>query len=282
MTERDSSEPEHYGESGLLTDAYARWRSRPLGRITDDLQQRLLLEVIGAVEGLDVLDVGCGEGALATALATRGAQVTGLDADPQMIAAAQARAAKEAASLRLVLGQVEELPFPDASFDCVTATAVLCFVSEAQRAVSEMARVLRPDGQLVIGELGRWNAWAARRRIQAWLGNTMWAVAHFRTATDLRSLMHAGGLTVGQTRGATFYPPFDVAASVFAEIDPWLGTRTTCGAAFIVLSADKQGTISPSLRSSGRRQAAQPNQAAVSTSRPAAFHSGNPSSKRRT
>lgn len=112
MTARDSSEPEHYGESGLLTDAYARWRSRPLGRITDDLQQRLLLEVIGGVEGLDVLDAGCGDGALATALATRGAQVTGLDADPQMLAAAQARAAKEAASLRLVLGQVEELNRP--------------------------------------------------------------------------------------------------------------------------------------------------------------------------
>lgn len=245
MTARDSSVPGHRGDSGCMTGAYARWRSKPLGRITDQLQQRLLLEVIGSVRGLEVLDVGCGDGVLATALAMRGAQVTGLDADSRMLAAAQVRAIKETASLRLVLGQAEVLPFPDACFDCVVATAVLCFVSHAHTAVSEMARVLRPGGQLVIGELGRWNTWAARRRIQAWLGNPVWAAAHFRTATDLRRLVQAEGLTVGQMRGATFYPPSGVAASIFAGIDPWWGSHTTCGAAFIVLSADKPGTVSP-------------------------------------
>lgn len=228
-----------------LADAYARWRTSALGRTTDRLQHELLLDMLGGVQGLDVLDVGCGDGVLATALAMRGALVTGLDADPRMLDAAGIRAAEEAVHVRLALGQAEALPFPDASFDRVVATTVLCFVPQAQSAISEMARVLRPGGRLVIGELGRWNVWAARRRIQAWRGNPVWAAAHFRTAGDLRRLVHAAGLTARETRGATFYPPSGVAASLLAGIDPWLGRLTTCGAAFIALVAEKPNTTTP-------------------------------------
>jgi 2-polyprenyl-3-methyl-5-hydroxy-6-metoxy-1,4-benzoquinol methylase len=59
--------------------AYEEWRSSRLGQITDALEERLLLDLLGPVRGLAVLDVGCGDGVLASALARRGAQVTGLD-----------------------------------------------------------------------------------------------------------------------------------------------------------------------------------------------------------
>lgn len=89
-----------------LRESYARWRASPLGQITDRLEQQLLFELAGSVAGKMVLDVGCGDGALASELARRGAIVTGLDADPAMIAAARRRTEIEAIQLHLVIGEL--------------------------------------------------------------------------------------------------------------------------------------------------------------------------------
>jgi SAM-dependent methyltransferase len=100
-----------------------------------------------------------------------------------------------------------------------------------------MARVLRPGGRLVLGELGRWSAWAATRRLKGWLGASTWKAAHFRSAGALRTLLEQAGLSVDAVHGAVFYPPIGVCARLLAPLDPWLGHRTTTGAAFIALSA---------------------------------------------
>jgi 2-polyprenyl-3-methyl-5-hydroxy-6-metoxy-1,4-benzoquinol methylase len=81
------------GTEVTLPDAYARWRESSLGRITDALERRLLLELIRNVGGRTVLDVGCGDGELAVALWQRGARVSGIDASLPMIEAARRRAA---------------------------------------------------------------------------------------------------------------------------------------------------------------------------------------------
>ena len=134
-------------------------------------------------------------------------------------------------------GRVERLPFPDASFDVVAAITVLCFVSDAAGALREMARVLRPGGRLVLGELGRWSLWAAIRRLRGWLGAATWKAARFRTAGDLRVLAEEAGLSVTAIRGAVFYPPVGILARALAPLDAWLGHLTTVGAAFIAMSA---------------------------------------------
>lgn len=174
-----------------MTKSYARWRSNRLGQITDALEQRLLFELLGSVAGKTLLDVGCGDGALAAELVRRRAFVTGLDTDPMMIAAARQRSESEATPLRLVEGRAEALPFGDNSFDYTLSVTTLCFVQEARRAVAEMARVLKPGGRLVIGELGRWSLWSAHRRIRGWFGDPTWRTAKFRTAAGLSKLVRA-------------------------------------------------------------------------------------------
>ncbi len=227
-------------QSTPLTGSYARWRSTRLGQITDALEWQLVSELLGPVAGKMFLDVGCGDGALAADLARRGATVTGLDPDPTMIAAARNRVEAGGMQLRFVEGNAERLPFEDATFDCVVAVAMLCFVEHAERAVAEMARVLKPGGRLVIGELGRLSFWAAYRRIRGWMGNPTWRVARFRTTEELRRLACAAGLDVGQIRGAIYYPPCSLAAQLMAPIDLWLGRKSTIGAAFIAVTATKQ------------------------------------------
>src|SRR3990170_4708341 len=161
-----------------LPEAYRRWRSSRLGRITDALEETLVLELVGAAGGRCILDVGCGDRMLLTVLAGKGA---GLD-------------------ITFVEGDAGVLPFADATFDTVTAVTVLCFVPDAEHAVREIARVLRPGGRLVIGELGRYSPWAAKRRISGWLGSATWRKARFKSAAELRGIVEAAGLSIEAMR----------------------------------------------------------------------------------
>ena len=220
---------------------YAAWRARSLGRITEAIEQRLIFELIGELRDARVLDVGCGDGALVCAAASRGAVATGLDPDPAMLAAARMRAAGAHIEATFVEGRIERIPFADASFDVVVAVTVLCFLVDASGAVREMARLLRPGGRLVLGELGRWSLWAMMRRVRGWLGDATWKTVRFRTAGALRTFAESAGLSVTVIRGAVYYPPIGKLARILAPRDPWLGRVTTYGAAFVALQADATG-----------------------------------------
>lgn len=220
-------------------EAYAGWRATPLGAITEAIELRVLFALMGDLVEKRFLDTGCGDGALVCAAAGRGAEATGVDPDPAMLAAAQARAARQGVRAVFRQGRVERLPFATASFDVVAAVTVLCFLPDAAGAVREMARVLRPGGRLVLGELGRWSAWAALRRVRGWLGSSTWRAARFRTPAELRALAHAAGLSVTSLEGAVYYPPANRAARLLAPVDPWLARLTPFGAAFLALGAVK-------------------------------------------
>jgi ubiquinone biosynthesis O-methyltransferase len=225
----------------LGPDAYRRWRASEIGAITERLERRLILAMLGDVDGRRVLDVGCGDGELACELAARGAIVTGIDSSVAMIEAAKNRAAEQRTDIAFQVATAESLPFPDGQFDVVTAVTVLCFVKDAASVFQEIARVLRPGGHLVIGELGKWSTWAAARRVRAWLGSQLWRMARFRTAGELRTRAEEAGLTVESVRGAIFYPRVTLAARLLRRSDLALGRHISVGAAFLALSARKRG-----------------------------------------
>ncbi len=222
-----------------LPKAYDDWRQSTLGRITDKLEERLLLNRIGLARGLRILDVGCGDGVLATRLAQDGARLTGLDASAEMVAAAHRRAMVAGVDLELVEGDASNLPFPREQFDLVVSVATLCFSDDPKEPIREMIRVLEPSGRLILGELGRWNLWAAARRAKGWLGSAVWRRTHFRSRGDLVALAAGAGLRDATVTGAIFYPPLGLAARLMEPLDPWIGRGTTAGAAFLILSGTK-------------------------------------------
>jgi ubiquinone biosynthesis O-methyltransferase len=225
----------------LGPEVYARWRASAIGATTERLEGRLIIELVGDVSGCKVLDIGCGDGEFAVELTKRGAVVTGIDSSPAMIEAAKGRAMQHGANIAFRVATAGQLPFPDESFDVVTAITILCFVEDASPVFREIARVLRPGGRLVIGELGKWSTWAAARRIRAWMGSRLWRRGRFRTASELRNLAAEAGLGVESVRGAIYYPRWGVAARLLGRCDPIMGRVTTVGAGFVALSATKPG-----------------------------------------
>jgi ubiquinone biosynthesis O-methyltransferase len=223
----------------LGPDTYARWRASELGVTTERLERSLILELVGDVSGKRILDVGCGDGEFAVELAKRGAIVMGIDSSTAMIDAAEGRAKQCDAAVAFQVAMAENLPFPPEQFDIVTAITILCFVEDATPVFREIARVLRPGGRLVIGELGKWSTWAVGRRIRAWLGSPLWRKGRFRTAGELRHLAEGAGLKVTRVRGAIYYPRCKFAARLLSRCDAQFGRITSLGAGFVALSAAK-------------------------------------------
>lgn len=109
----------------------------------------VLCEAAGIRPGQRVLDVACGTGALTQAAAERvgpGGAVTGLDANPEMLAVAR----RKLPGIAWRDGRAESLPFADASFDAVVSQFGLMFFDDRVAALREMRRVLRPGGRLAV------------------------------------------------------------------------------------------------------------------------------------
>jgi ubiquinone/menaquinone biosynthesis C-methylase UbiE len=227
----------------LGPEVYRNWRASSVGAITETLQRRLILELLGDVRGRTILDVGCGDGALAIELHRRGGIVVGIDVSSAMIKVARASARRQdGADIAFVVASAEALPFTAEHFDIVVAVTMLCFAPEDAAAApvfGEIARVLRRRGRLVIGELGKWSSWAMARHIRARLGSRLWRQARFRTARELQALARQAGLVPGPARGAIYYPRWAPAARLLARWDPAFSRFGTIGAAFLALAAQK-------------------------------------------
>jgi ubiquinone/menaquinone biosynthesis C-methylase UbiE len=101
------------------------------------------------------LEIGVGSGLnLAFYDPARVEKVTGIDPSEPLLARARERARGGPVPVELVLGCAEALPFPDASFDSALVTYSLCSVEDPGRALAEIRRVLRDDGELLFVEHG--------------------------------------------------------------------------------------------------------------------------------
>jgi arsenite methyltransferase len=117
---------------------------------------RRLAQLAGIERGQRVLDIACGSGATALLLAHElECEVVGVDLGARAIerAADAAHAAGLAARVRFVLGDAEELPFPDAGFDVALSECALCTFPDKRRAIAEMARVVRPGCTIAIADV---------------------------------------------------------------------------------------------------------------------------------
>jgi SAM-dependent methyltransferase len=120
----------------------------------DDDLIRLLVETSGVEPGDRVLDVACGPGIVACALAEHAGHVTGVDFTPAMLE--QAAALQRAQNLSNVdwrEGSATRLPFPDASFDCVVTRFSFHHYVDPDASFREMVRLCRPGGTILVADV---------------------------------------------------------------------------------------------------------------------------------
>jgi ubiquinone/menaquinone biosynthesis C-methylase UbiE len=101
------------------------------------------------VEGLDVVDLGCGTGYFAAWLARRGARVVGVDPTPAQLETARRMQSAFGLEFPLIEAGAEEVPLPDASFDLVFSEYGASIWADPHRWIAEAARLLRPNGTVV-------------------------------------------------------------------------------------------------------------------------------------
>ena len=123
----------------------ARWKAK-------------LTTMAGVKAGEHALDLACGTGDLAFAVATRGARAIGLDITHRMVQLAHLRAAAVPSvqpNLKFLTGDMTTLPFRAAAFDLVTTGYGLRNVPDLDTAIDEIARVLKPGGRLLSLDFNR-------------------------------------------------------------------------------------------------------------------------------
>ena len=143
------------------------------------LWKRRLVALAEVRPGAAALDLCCGTGDLAFALARQGARVTGLDFTQAMLDVARRRAASTGADVEFVRGDALQLPFDENTFDIVTVGYGLRNLADWEAGLREMIRVTKPGGRVLVLEFGKPD-------------NALWRGLYF---TYLRLFVPALGLT---------------------------------------------------------------------------------------
>jgi SAM-dependent methyltransferase len=133
----------------------ALWEKGDFTRIADTMRKSgaALVERIGVTRGLQILDLGCGDGTTAIPAARLGADVLGVDIARNLVAAGNRRAAEEGlTNCRFREGDATDLhELPDQAFDLVVSVFGAMFAPRPFEVAKEMVRVTRPGGRIVMG-----------------------------------------------------------------------------------------------------------------------------------
>jgi ubiquinone/menaquinone biosynthesis C-methylase UbiE len=130
----------------------ATWESGDFGQVATYIMRdaESFMSHIRLQPGMKVLDAACGTGNLAVLAARAGCTASGLDIASNLLAQARARAQKESLTIKYTEGDVEAMPYPDASFDVVVSMFGVMFAPRPERVVSELARVVKPGGFIAL------------------------------------------------------------------------------------------------------------------------------------
>ena len=162
--------------------------------------------LVGDWNGKRVLDLGCGGGFMAEALAARGAVVTGVDPSAKAIAAGRAHAGASGLPIEYLVASGEDLPFGPETFDIVVCVDVLEHVHDLERVVLEIRHVLRENGLFLFDTINRG---ALATFVMITLGEKLLRLlppgthdpAMFIRPSELKRVLEANGFVVGRFFG---------------------------------------------------------------------------------
>ncbi len=167
-----------------------------------------------ALEGLGIVDIGCGGGVLSEPLARLGASVTGLDPAPTNIAVARAHAGKGGLAIDYREETIEAVVAAGATFDIVLAMEVVEHVADVEAFVGACCAAVKPGGLLVMATLNRTLksyalAIVGAEYVLRWLPRGTHDWNRFVTPDELRDAIARCGLEPGEETGVVYNPLAD-------------------------------------------------------------------------
>lgn len=130
-----------------IANKYDAYYQTPFGKQIDEIEKRIISQLIKNIPRKNMLELGCGTGHWTEFFINQGFEVTATDISEAMLQLAEAKNLRA----KFSLADSENLPFETNSYDCVSSITMLEFVDNQDEVFEEIKRVLKPNGWLVLG-----------------------------------------------------------------------------------------------------------------------------------
>lgn len=205
--------------------------SNPIVKYEQDLRSNTVLNLLAASPKERILDIGCGNARDIVKIASSGAEVVGVDISKSMVEAAKKETERIGQhGISLTVGDATHLDFADSSFDKVLCSEVIEHIPNTDLALSEMWRVLKPGGTLVISTPNS-KSWYGLERYLIWEGLLKRRWPHpcdnWRSVSEVETLLDNANFSILSRTSVCFVPGFIVTYFILPNILKRLLVATT-------------------------------------------------------
>ncbi|SES89992.1 ubiquinone biosynthesis O-methyltransferase [Natronincola peptidivorans] len=183
---------------------YDQWYESKMGRFVDEVETNLAFSMFVPQKGMTILDVGCGTGNFSIKLAELGCKVVAIDLSEEMLKVARRKVEEKELDITFHTMDVYDIKLEENQFDAVFSMAAFEFIKEPQKAYTEMMRVLKPGGELLIGTIHRNSSWGSLYMSKDFQENTVFKYADFKSLEELEGLDKKNLVARGE---CLFIPP---------------------------------------------------------------------------
>jgi ubiquinone/menaquinone biosynthesis C-methylase UbiE len=173
-------------------EKYDLWFETPMGRLIKGYESELILRMLTPEPGEVILDAGCGTGIFTADILETGARLVGLELSLAMLRRALTKCPGQ--KFQPVNGDMQRLPFADASFHKAISITAIEFIQDARIAVKELFRVTKPGGFIVVATLNSLSPWAQQRKAAGQKGHPLFRHTIFRSPDEMKGLSPVEGI----------------------------------------------------------------------------------------
>jgi len=209
MTEKAQFNREEFAklkrETWNSTD-YGSWFKPARGQVIDMLEKDALARALKGLSYETALDVGIGNGRLLPIYAPHARKIVGLDISSEQLETAMQTAREHNITLEVKLcGEASKIDLPDSSFDLIICSRVLQHVYDWRESVSEFARILKPEGDLLLLTYNRFSIYGLQKLYQHKFINP--TKGRFQNPVALSKELKKNGLRIDYSSGALIGQP---------------------------------------------------------------------------